>query len=381
MSPIIHIILYIYLIFVLYVFCRKSPSISEGFWKYAFIPIISFALIEGFRYGRGVDYIPYKYRFEHIDVQEESQIVFLWLMQFLNSIDFNYIGAFIVYSFLFITGTFFFIKNTYNRDEAKWMYFFAFLALTMRAENMIRQFIAQPFIFASIPFIFKKKWIPALLLILVAINIHTGVLVQVPLIICSYFFVKRTFNWKIWVITLFVAYYIVPNGILVTFFTNLLSILHLDNLLISESLMHYIENSDRWLGEDSIIEAAEQSFLTMTLQFIFESSVIYSSYKLLIKYPNQKVLFAFNIAVVGFILCRLFHGYEIFIRMFGQMDMYWFVPIGYSFYLIKKYNIKNKSVKLSLFALCIYLIMLWARFVLLNPEAMFFWDCNGFVIY
>ena len=105
------------------------------------------------------------------------------------------------------------------------------------------------------------------------------------------------------------------------------------------------------------------------------------AYKLLMKYPNQKVLFAFNIAVVGFILCRLFHGYEIFIRMFGQMDMYWFVPIGYSFYLIKKYNIKNKSVKLSLFALCIYLIMLWARFVLLNPEAMFFWDCNGFIIY
>lgn len=377
MSSIIHIILYTYLILVLYFFCKKSSSISVGFWKYAFIPIISFALIEGFRYGRGVDYIPYKYRFEHIDIYEESQVVFLWLMQFLNSIDFNYIGAFTTYSFLFISGTFFFIKNTYNSDEAKWMYFFAFLALTMRAENMIRQFIAQPFIFASIPFIFKKKWIPALILILVAINIHIGVLIQIPLIVCSYFLIKKTFNWKIWVIILFVVYYIIPNGILVTFFTNILSVLHLDNLFISESLIHYIEDSDRWLGSGSIIESAEQSFFTMTLQFLFESSVIYSSYKLLIRYPNQKVLFAFNIAVVGFILCRLFHGYEIFIRMFGQMDMYWFIPVGYSFYFIKKYNIKTKSIKLSLFVLCIYQFMFWMRFVLLNPEAMFFWDCNG----
>lgn len=374
MSSIVHIIIYIYLILILYFFCRKNPTTNVTFWKYAFIPIMSFAIIEGFRYGRGVDYIPYKYRFEHIDIHEESQIVFLWLMQILNSIGFNYIGVFITYSFLFITGTFFFIKNAYSRDEAKWMYFFAFLALTVRAESMIRQFIAQPFIFASIPFIFNKKWIPALLLIIVAINIHTGVLVQVPLIICSYFLIKKTLNWKIWVIILFAAYYIVPNGILVTTFTNILSVLHLDNLLISVDLMHYIEDSDRWLGEGSIIEAAEQSFFTMTLQFLFESSIIYSSYKLLINYPNQKVLFAFNIAVVGFILCRLFHGYEIFTRIMGQMDMYWFIPVGYSFYLYKKHNIKIKQIKLSLFIICLYQFMFWARFVFLNPEAMFFWD-------
>lgn len=389
MSPVLHIIAYIILLSIFYNFSKNNikDKYRNSFWLIAIIPIIVFSLVEGCRYGRGVDYLSYVYRFEHINPLDEPQVLFLWLMQLLSSIGFDSVGAFITYSFIFITGTFFFIKNTYDKDNAQWIYLFAFLAMTLRAENFVRQFIAQPFIFASIPFIFKRKWIPAVLLILAAINIHTGVLIQVPLIICSYFLIKKTFNWKIWILMLFFAYYVIPNGILVSAFTNLLSILHLDSLIASDHVMHYIEDSDRWLGEDSILETAAQSFLTMTLQFIFEASVIYSSYKLLIKYPNQKVLFAYNIAVAGFILCRLFHGYEIFTRMMWQMYMYWFIPVGYSFYAINKERIlyKNKmkemmKIKGTLILLCFYQFMFWARFIFLNPEAKFFWDNINFII-
>ena len=383
MSSFLHIFTYNILIFVFYFFCKNvvKNKYQNSFWIIALVPIIIYSLIEGCRYGRGVDYPAYAYRFEHINPLNEPQFLFLGLMKFLSFLGFDTVGAFITYSFLFIVGTFFFIKNTYNIDEAQWMYFFALLAMTLRAESMIRQYVAQPFIFASIPFIFNRKWIPAALLILVAINIHTGVLVQVPLIICSFFLINKTFNWKIWIIILFIAYYILPNGILVSPFTNLLSSLHLDGLMASGDMMHYIEDSDRWLGEGSILEAAKQSFFTMTLQFLFEASVIYSSYILLMKYPNQKVLFAYNITVIGFILCRLFHGYEIFTRMMEQMNIYWFIPVGYSFYVLHKYNISADfgvkglfRIKISLFLLCFYQFMYWSRFIFLNPEAMFIWD-------
>ncbi len=383
MSPFLHILLYIILISVFYSFSKNIINIKyrNSFWIIALIPILTYSLIEGCRYGRGVDYFSYAYRFEHINPLDEPQIIFLGLMNFLDFIGFDSVGAFITYSFLFILGTFFFIKNTYKYDEAQWIYFFALLAMTLRAESMIRQFVAQPFIFASIPFIFRRKWLPAALLILVAINIHTGVIIQVPLIICSYFLIKKTLNWKLWVIMLFIVYYVLPTGILVPVFTNILSALHLDGLIASEHVMHYIENSDRWLGEGSILEAAEQSIFTMTLQFLFEVSVIYSSYKLLMKYPNQKVLFAYNITVVGFILCRLFHGYEIFTRMMGQMDLYWFIPVGYSFIILFKDKISSDfrlkellKIKMALFLLCFYQFMYWSRFIFFNPEAMFYWD-------
>lgn len=389
MSPVLHIIAYIILISIFYNFSKNNikDKYRNSFWLIAIIPIVVFSLVEGCRYDRGADYLYYTYRFEHINPLDEPQIIFLGLMKLLKFLGFDSVGAFITYSFLFITGTFFFIKKTYNRDEAQWIYFFALLAMTLRAENLIRQFIGQPFIFASIPFIFKRKWIPAVLLILAAINIHTGVLIQIPLIICSYFFIKKTFNWKIWILMLFFAYYVLPNGILVSAFTNLLSMLHLDSLIASDHVMHYIEDSDRWLGEGSVLEDAKQGFLTMTLQFLFEASVIYSAYKLLSKYPNQKVLFAYNIAVVGFILCRLFHGYEIFTRMMWQMYMYWFIPVGYSFYAINKEKLSRRNkinemikIKGALLLLCLYQFMFWSRFIFLNPDAKFFWDKIDFII-
>lgn len=382
MSSFIHIISYLILVFSFYFFCKEiiKNKYKKSSWLIALIPIIAYSIIEGSRYGRGVDYASYAYRFTHLNRSEEPQILFYGLMKLLKDLGFNTVGAFITYSLLFITGTFFFIKNTYKRDEAQWMYFFAFLAMTLKAESMIRQYIAQPFIFASIPFIFNKKWIHATCLILVAINIHTGVLVQVPLIICSYFLIKKTFSWKIWTIILFTVYYILPNGILVSAFTNILSIAHLDGILASEHIMHYIEDSDRWLGEDSVLSAAKQSFTTKTLQFLFETCVIYSSYKLLAKYPNQKILFAFNISVIGFILCRSFHGYEIFTRMMDQMYIYWFIPVGYSFYALYKEKIALKKIKhiikikIAVLLLCTYQAMFWSRFIFLNHEAKFFWD-------
>lgn len=382
MSSFIHIIAYIILVFSFYFFCEEiiKNKYRKSFWPIAFIPIIAYSIIEGCRYGRGVDYIPYAYRFTHLNILEEPQILFYGLMKLLKDLGFDTVGAFVTYSFLFITGTFFFIKNTYNRNEAQWMYLFAFLAMTIKAESMIRQYIAQPFIFASIPFILRKKLIYATCLILVAINIHTGVLIQVPFIICSYFLIKKTLNWKIWTIMLFIVYYILPNGILVSTFTNVLSNSNLDKIIASEHVMHYIEDSDRWLGEDSVLSGAEQSFATMTLQFLFEACIIYSSYKLLAKYPNQKILFAFNISVIGFILCRSFHGYEIFTRMMDQLYIYWFIPVGYSFYILNKeksaYNkIKNLiNIKVTLLIICTYQTLFWSRFIFLNPEAKFFWD-------
>ena len=382
MSQILHIIAYTILMFVFYSFCKVNTKkkYEKTFWILAFIPILVFSIVEGCRYNRGVDYPTYAYRFIHLSPLEEPQILFLWLMQLLKSIGFDTVGAFITYSFLFITGTFFYINNTYNRKEAQWMYFFAILAMTLRAESQIRQFIAQPFIFASIPFIINKKWIPAICLILAAINIHTGVLFQVPIIICSYFLIKKTLNWKICILFLFTVYYILPNGIFSSTFTNLLSILHLDVLIASDHVMHYVEDSDRWLGEDSVLETSEQSFFTKSLQFLFEASIIYSSYKLLEKKPNQKILFAYNITVIGFILCRSFHGYEIFTRMFSQMYIYWFIPVGYSFYVLneKRILIKNTIdsylIKGAILILCIYQSMYWLRFIFINPEAKFFWD-------
>ena len=381
MSSVDHIILYLLLIAVFYNFSKNNSKYisKDKFWYYALLPIVLYAFIEGSRYGRGVDYPAYKFRFEHINPLEETQLLFLWLMRTLKAFSFNYVLVFITYSFITITGTFYFIRKTFDNQERQWMFLFAFLSLTLVAESAIRQYIAQPFIFCAIPFMLeKKKWWIGIVLALIAVNIHTGVAVQIPALIISYYFVKKTLDWKIWIVVLFVSYYILPQGILSESSIQMLQMLNMGSLVASEHVLHYVEDADRWLGEGSVLEAAEQTFFTMSLQFMFESAVIFVCCKVLQKYPKQKIMFLFNIAVAGFILCRLFHGYEIFTRMFQQLYIYWFVPVGYAAYHIyRRTDFSQKERKLllrAMFVLCIYQFMYWFRFVFLNPDATFFWN-------
>lgn len=379
MSSIEHIILYLILFIVFYFFSKNSKIHikTSHFIISCIIPILTFILIEGSRYGRGNDYLPYKYRYEHLNFLEEPQILFYSLMKFLHELNFSYVGAFRTYALIFIIGVIFFIRKSFKIKEAQWMYLSAIFALLLKMEFMIRQYIAMPFIFCFIYFLFNKKWLQAILCIIIANGIHSGTLFGVPFILVSYFFVKRTIHFKYSIIILFATYYIIPNGIFTNLATELLGALHLDAILASDHLTHYIEESDRWLGEGSYLIASQQSFLTMTLQFLFESSVITVGYYALKNRPNQRVLCLYNITIMGFVFCRLFHGFEIFNRMFDQLAIYWFVPVGYAFSIYFKQSIlKNHIYLCCTIILILYLSFFWGRYIFLQPNAIFYWNLN-----
>ena len=45
---------------------RLSSTKRKIYWKYSLFPLILYTLIEGLRYGRGRDYLWYKYQYENI---------------------------------------------------------------------------------------------------------------------------------------------------------------------------------------------------------------------------------------------------------------------------------------------------------------------------
>lgn len=363
--------------FIFYIFCKKSIyyTSNSNFWRLAIIPIIYFVIIEGCRYGRGVDYLAYKYRFDHISPENESQKLFLLLMQTLKSIGFNYVGAFMTYALIFISCNLLFIRNTFKKDEAKWMYILMLFSMLMKSESLIRQYIALPIVFVSFSALFKKKWLYAVLLLFIAMNIHSGTIILYPFVILFYFFYKKSISTKYTIPLLIIVYYIMPTG---TFSDIGIKILNMFDLskLGNESLNNYINNSDRWLGADSFLEDTRQTSFTKTLQFIFNVSTILVSYKALkIKY-NPIVNVFFNIISIGFILERSFFGYEIFQRMTGQLYIMWFIPLGYALFVYNKLSLcKEKYQMRLLLSLAIgYQILFYVRFIFLNPEAMFIWS-------
>lgn len=379
MAPIDHIVLYILFFIALYQFCCKSDRAknSNQFWKFAIPTILLFVLIEGCRYGRGVDYLSYKYRYEHIDIFEPQKL-YLGINQFLHFIGANYVGAFMFYSLIFIVGAFYFIRNTFNKQEAKWMYLGAIISMLMKFESFPKQYLGLPFILWAIPFMFERKtWIVTVLFVLLGVNIHSGLTFLVLALIGSYYFLRRTLPIKYWLLLLFIAYYILPPGLLAGFFTSILQALNLDSLLASNHVTTYIDNADRWLGEDSFIEATQQTLLTKSMQFLFESSVLISSSLALLVKPNRKILFLFNITAVGFVFYRMFFGFEIFARLFGQLSIFWFVPMGYAIYVLTNINWTPKQRLIMKSCICyaiLYQVLYFARFIFLNPEATYVWN-------
>lgn len=377
MSSIDFIFIYLLMFFIFYIFCKKSIycNSNSSFWKLAIIPITYFIIVEGCRYGRGVDYFAYKYRFEHIFSENENQKLFLWLMQTLKSFGFNYVGAFMTYALIFISCNLLFIRNTFKNDDAKWIYIIMLLSMLIKSENLIRQYIALPIVFASFGEFFNKRWFYAILLLFIAMNIHSGTIILYPFVLFFYFFYKKSISPKYTIPLLIIVYYIIPAG---TFSDVGIKFLNFFNLssLGNEGLNHYIDDPERWFGADSFLEGSKQTQFTKTLQFIFDASTILISYKALrIKY-NSIVNVFFNIISIGFILERSFYGYEIYQRMTGQLYIMWFVPLGYSLSIYNKLKwSKEKYQMILLISLAIgYQIFYYGRFIFLNPEAMFIWS-------
>lgn len=394
MSPIIHIVFYIFLVSCFYCFSlgqeSSFKSSNTSFWKKALIPIILFILIEGVRANRGHDWPAYRYRFEHL--YDEDQIGFYYYVLFLKNIGFNYVGYFMCNAAVFIIGMFYFIRSSFDKQIAAWMFLFLFMGLTFKAESQIRQYIAMPLIFVSISSLINKKKIIASIFLIIALSIHTGTIVCFIAFVYSFFFLKKKIPIACVLIALFCAYYIIPGGVLTDLFSPLLSKFQMDNSLSGEHFVHYIEDQERWFGRDSYLKETEQTIVTKSLQFLFEVSILFLSSKLLDFLQNrseeskvcpevrckrinyQFLLASYNLICLGFVLERLFYGFEIFQRITNQLYIYWFIPAGYALYFYRHSFIRGGLCKVAIHVAILYQILYWGRFIFLCPDAEFVWD-------
>ncbi len=380
MSNLDHILLYLIVFCSFIVFTIKINK--EGYSrkrviKLFVIPALIYALVEALRYNRGVDYLHYEQIYKW-GYTEGTQFLFDLLNKLLNFIGLDFSGALFVYEIILLTGICWIISS-YSVEIGKWMYFLAILAMLNLHENLIRQYVALPLIFCSIYYMFQQKWLIMFLFIACANFIHSGTIFVCPFVLLFYYTVKKIIPWYIAVGMLFLTYFIL-NIDVSSFFLALLQKLNLGAFIYSEHLMHYIEDSDRWLGKDSVLANAQQTFVTEFMQFLFESGIIISTYIALKVQKERKILCFYNIIVLAFVLCRLVHGYEILARIFNQLYIFWFIPLGYALYILnnKRSDLKNagllNTMRFNVFIAIGYLALYWGRFIFLNPKAVFIWN-------
>lgn len=381
MSSLSHILLYLLLFFIFYkITTKKQKYINRHFWHIAFIPILFFTLIIGLRYGWGPDYLWYKFRFEYPFVYADEDIGFRSFNLLLSYLGFNYVGAYLSYSLFFVVSGFVLLRSYY---ENKYMLFLFLLTTLFFHTTAIRQAFAHSFVFLYIYFLNKRQWKLLIPCLLVQVSIHGASILTSFYVTFFYFLLEKPFNVdKPFNYKYSLVLYISLSLMSVTL-SSYISMIVTEGLGmiggLDNKFQGYIENSDRWFGEEAIDEERIQSTFGFLTSLIYYSSSIYIGYIALKYKPKKNVLYMYNASVVSFILFRLFLLFEILKRMVIPLEMLCFIPTGYALYFYKNCRSlltkkERKYCTLSVIAIVVYYILFFGRFIFLSPGRLFVWD-------
>ena len=385
MSGFEHSIIYLFLFFIFFIWAKNGVSIKNhsDYWLSALLPIAVYSIITGSRYGWGPDYLWYKSRLENPLKFSEEQLGFKWLNQGINLLGFDYVGGYIIYSFIFITCVFVLIRS--YRSISVYMYYFVIPATLIFVTSAIRQGVALSFVILALYFLNKKKWLGVASCILIGSTIHSSILLTAVFIGAVYFFIKQPLNWKITIPAYLYFTFIFDSKSVAVISVYLEKYVSLDN-----SFQTYIDNSDVWFGNEGLNVIYQQSQFALISSSLFYISIIYIGYFALKYKPNPQILYIYNVVVLGILFYKATFLYEILRRIAEPMLMLYFIVLGYSFFVIvemkknKRVGVFNKQKTLKspllsnykFFVGCIvfYLILFWGRFIFLNPSAIFYWD-------
>ncbi len=345
---------------------------SWKFWISAIIPIFCFAIITGCRTW-GADYNWYKYKMTHPTdfTVKKDEYLFLCLNGVIRFFNLDGEAGFIVYSAIIIVGAFIFIRSF---KYSKYMYALLLPAILIEPMNHIRQGIAFGVSLIALGFLNKENWKMFALFSLIALNIHS-VSILLPITCLALFCCK---NWIIPVqasVPIYCIAIFLPEYIDYTFIQKIVSVLPVEG----SKYVNYVKSMSNWFSINANNIDWKQSSVALVLSALFDISIIILSYGYLKKINNPIINIYYNLSVTGAILVRIFFLNEILRRTFTMYYMFYFVPLGFCFFLhnIDRLPLGQKRVNtvMTCFGcIMIYLFAYWSRFIFFNKEGFFIWQ-------
>ncbi len=380
-------------ILFLLLMCFVGKQVSKGrpYWKYTVWVIIAFTLVEGLRYGRGVDYLHY------IDVylydMEDSQVLFTWINRFLKALGVSAISAFSIYAIPFIIGGTTLLKKM--RRYGAYMFPLFLLSFIVFHEAFIRQALSTSFYFLFISKLFdilerRKKWrkhikdyLALVIFAVFAISIHSIQVVAILVSSAIILFLHKPVNWMYSIPLLLVGKVIIANYFDWSYLNGLLNLLS-----GSEKLAGYTDNADLWFSEEAMNEAYDRNISIQFLEAFAYSALLYLGYKVCryVQFDStlhkfrarenhvQMYISFYNMFVLGVLIYQTFYNLEIVRRVAYCWYLFWFVPLSLVLYYWRKPKLFNVAERCLLIGF-VFWIWEYIRFLFVFSEKpLFIWD-------
>mgnify|MGYP000168898588 CR=1 FL=1 len=366
-------------VFIVYGYILSKTKSTKDFWIKALVPIITYTLIEGLRFGRYIDWNLYYFRYNNLGRNinsEDYEIIFRYICHYLYQLGIPYYIFITLQCAFLITSTFVLLKRYRNK-----LYFMIPAILTMLSPNemFIRWYLGFSFMLLSINCILNNKVIHSYIYLLCACLTHIGFVLFVPIFILYRYLDKYAIPPKLGSI-IFVVSSIILTISSLSILTNVANIMLTLGLgSVDEKLSSYLmDTQDLVSGEWGQTGIMEQSLATRIRKVIAFLPAIYCGKQILEKYNYG--YFIYNLFVIGAIVSPLFLLVEILNRFSSALSFFSVICCGliyYEFIMVKK----NKMV-MKIICIISFILLIWPsimEFIQLrhNEYTLFIWDANG----
>lgn len=355
-------------------FNMAKSKATKNYWKYALLPIISYTLYMGLRFGRQVDFNVYESRYYNIGIDpslEDYEPLFEWICYAFNCVQLPYQFFILFCSFILVFSLFFFLKD--YRSAMPYM-ICLFLWESYYAENYIRWYLGIAFFLLYIYYLRRNDKIFVLYAI-AAISTHIGMIIMIgaTLIISKIKFVP--FPSYVWQILLILSVFVGSTQIL-SYLSAYVMILAVDE----RSAAYASQFIDIIEGDFGYIGFRSNNGLSTHIRIILAYSFPIYMIKDLIKEKVIKFLDA-NCYLIGIVIAPIFTQVEILDRISSGFLMFSIIVSGCAYWYIFK-NKKQFSKVWVVFAALSLFCNVWPVISgIIGREGwwnmLFYWDANG----
>lgn len=220
------------------------------FWNYAIFAIVVYSLIEGLRFDRGVDYAQYATELMgQWYIEGEREFLYDLLVKCVVALEIPYWAVFIGFSCFLITSYMSIIRHF--PKYAIWALPLFFLVTDYPAENLIRQFVAIPFIMLAYDAYLRDKKKAMFIFIALPSLIHFSSAMAIGLFILFVYLNVWKFIKVPWVLlSIYLACVVMFDTSMLNSFSDMIQTSDVLDGSVDSRAEDYLEGSDRWLTEE-----------------------------------------------------------------------------------------------------------------------------------